>query len=78
LRSNVLANLDWSRQGDTVGDDVDFSQDNGANWDYIPAAGTDGSDPLVTDIRISPQGTLNGNSGTGDPAADFIFKTVMQ
>jgi hypothetical protein len=64
--------------GDTVGDDVDFSQDNGGNWDYVPVAGTDGSDPLVTDIRISPQGTLNGNSGLGDPAADFIFKTVMQ
>jgi hypothetical protein len=64
--------------GDTIGDDVGFSWDNGANWDYVPVAGTDGSDPLVTDIRISSQGTLNGNSGSGEPAVNFVFKTVMQ
>jgi hypothetical protein len=59
-------------------DDLEFSDDGGNNWGYDPVAGPDNADPLVTDIRIRPQGTLNGNSGSGDPAANFVFKTVMQ
>ena len=63
---------------DDFSDDVDFSDDDGFSWTYEPVAGLDNSDPLVTDIRISPQGTLNGESGSGDPAANFVYKTVMQ
>ena len=63
---------------DDFSDDVDFSDDDGFSWTYEPVAGLDNSDPLVTDIRISPQGTLNGESGSGDPTANFVYKTVMQ
>jgi hypothetical protein len=62
----------------STADDVDFSNNNGVSYLYVPVAGADGSDPAVTDIQVSPKGTLNGNSGSGDPAADFVFKTVGQ
>jgi hypothetical protein len=62
----------------STADDVAFSNTDGNSYIYIPSAGTDGSDPAVTDILISPKGTLNGNSGSGNPSANFIFKTVMQ
>lgn len=37
-------------------DGLDFSSDNGATWTYTPVAGTDGSDPNVTNIRVKTGG----------------------
>ena len=37
-------------------DGLDFSTDNGANWNYTPVAGADGSDPNVTNIRVKTGG----------------------
>lgn len=46
-------------------DAVEFSKDNGATWTYTPVAGTAGPDPLVTNIRIKPTGTMaNSTSAT--------------
>lgn len=60
-------------------DDVDFSDNGGASYIYVPVPGLiDGADPLVTNIRISPKGTFNGNTGSGDPTANFAFKTAIQ
>ncbi len=39
-------------------DDVEFSNDSGATWVYIPAPDANGDDPQVTNIRIRPQGTM--------------------
>ena len=39
-------------------DDVQFSDDNGANWTYEPLPDADGFDPDVTDIRINPKGVF--------------------
>jgi hypothetical protein len=61
-----------------AGDDLEFSSDNGSSYTYTPAPGPDGTDPAVTNIRINPQGTLNGNVGGGDPSAQFSFYTVVQ
>lgn len=43
-------------------DDVDFSNNDGATWDYVPVPDADGLDPGVTDIRINPKGPFNGNN----------------
>ena len=45
-----------------TGDDVEFSDDNGVTWDYVPDDSGDGYDPAVTDIRINPQGVFAGNN----------------
>jgi hypothetical protein len=62
----------------STADDVDFSDNDGISFLYTPVPGIDGSDPLVTNIRINPKGTFDGNTGGGDPSAIFSFKTVVQ
>jgi trimeric autotransporter adhesin len=41
-------------------DGLEFSNDNGNSWTYKPVAGADGSDPLVTNIRVKTGGTQYG------------------
>lgn len=43
-------------------DDVDFSSDGGATWNYVPLPDASGMDPAVTDIRINPKGVFNANN----------------
>ena len=61
-----------------AGDDVSFSNNNGATYTYTPVANADGVDLAVTNIRINPKGIFLGNVGAGDPQADFAFKLVVQ
>ncbi len=37
-------------------DDVDFSNNGGATWTYVPVADSDGCDSAVTTIRVRPHG----------------------
>lgn len=39
-------------------DDVEFSNDNGANWGYAPTPTADGVDPAVTHMRVRPKGAM--------------------
>jgi uncharacterized repeat protein (TIGR01451 family) len=43
-------------------DDVDFSNDGGATWTYVPTPNGQGADPLVNRIRIRPKGAMAANS----------------
>lgn len=43
-------------------DDVDFSNDGGATWTYVPTPNAQGADPLVNRIRIRPKGAMAANS----------------
>ena len=53
--------------------DIEFSDDNGVNWDYTPDdPDMDGIDPAITHLRIRPSGTFNGND-TGNSANDAQF-----
>jgi hypothetical protein len=61
-----------------TGDDVSFSNNNGATYSYTPVADSNGTDLAVTDIRINPKNAFRGNTGAGDPQADFAFKLVVQ
>lgn len=63
---------------DDTDDDVEFSDDGGATWDYEPAANPDGVDPAVTHIRINPKGMLANSSGGNDPSVQVSFKVVVQ
>ncbi|WP_337828001.1 prealbumin-like fold domain-containing protein [Pseudonocardia sp. TMWB2A] len=42
-------------------DDVSFSTD-GTNWNYVPVAGADGTDPAIRHVRVNPKGAMNPNS----------------
>ena len=61
-----------------ISDDVSFSNDSGASYTYTPSPDASGVDLAVTNIRITPQATFLGNTGSGDPSASFAFKTVVQ
>ncbi len=63
---------------DDTNDDVSFSNDGGATWDYEPAADANGVDTDVTHIRINPKGTLVGSNGSDDPGLRLEFKVVVQ
>lgn len=63
---------------DDTNDDVEFSDDGGATWDYEPTANTEGVDPTVTHIRINPKGTLANSSGGNDPSVQLSFKVLVQ
>ncbi|HET7811066.1 MAG TPA: hypothetical protein VFL16_10860 [Steroidobacteraceae bacterium] len=57
-------------------DDVDFSNDNGATWTYVPTAGANGCDAAVTHIRMRPKGTMPGQ-GSGSPNFQLRFRVVV-
>ena len=41
-------------------DDVDFSNDGGATWTYVPVPDANGYDAAVTQLRLRPKGTMPG------------------
>lgn len=61
-----------------AGDDVAFSNDNGATYNYTPVPDANGVDVAVTNIQINPQNAFQGNSGAGDTTASFAFKSIVQ
>lgn len=49
-------------------DCVDFSNNNGSTWTYVP----NGSyDPAVTHLRFRPTGTMSGDPTAGSPSPSF-------
>jgi hypothetical protein len=43
-------------------DDVDFSNDGGTTWTYVPTPNVQGADPAVNRIRIRPKGAMAADS----------------
>lgn len=58
-------------------DSIDFSNDYGATWTYVPSPDASGFDAAVTTIRLRPQGTLNA-AGGGNPSADLSFRMRLK
>ena len=46
----------------SAGDNIDFSNNGGASWTYVPVANINGTDPNVTTIRLRPQGAMTASS----------------
>ncbi|MEO8016527.1 MAG: right-handed parallel beta-helix repeat-containing protein [Pseudomonadota bacterium] len=57
-------------------DDVDFSNDGGATWTYVPVPDANGYDAAVTMLRLRPKGTMPGNAG-GDPYFELRFRVMV-
>jgi hypothetical protein len=55
-------------------DNVDFSNDGGATWVYVPTANADGCDSAVTHVRVRPQGAMAANTGSGNPYFEIRFR----
>ena len=63
---------------DDLGDDVAFSDDGGATFDYEPNADANGVDRAVNAIRINPKGAFAAPGGGGDPSLQLAFKMIVQ
>lgn len=57
-------------------DDVDFSNDSGVTWTYVPVPDANGYDAAVTTLRLRPKGTMPGN-GAGDPYFELRFRVSV-
>jgi len=57
-------------------DDLEFSNDDGATWTYIPVDGGDGTDSSVTHIRVSPTGSFSANGGSA-PTLAIRYDVVL-
>jgi hypothetical protein len=43
-------------------DDLDFSNNGGSSWTYVPVPNAGGVDPAVTHFRVRPKGAMAGSS----------------
>ena len=59
----------------TAADDVNFSNDNGTTWAYVP---TPPYDPAVNRIRLNPKGTMAGASGGLNPFFELQFRVRVK
>ena len=66
----------FSTLGD-IFDDVAFSNDGGATYNYTPTSGVSGCDSAVTHIDINPRGQFAADTGSGSPEAAFSFRVVI-
>jgi len=61
-----------------LSDDLSFSDDGGATFDYVPTADANGVDLAVTDIRINPKGSFAASTAAGDPSMQLALKAIVQ
>lgn len=65
--------------GLTVGaSDISYSDDGGATWTYVPVDDGTGTDPAVTDIRISPEGAMVGKTTATAPSFTISFRVLIK
>lgn len=55
-----------------------FSNNNGVSWTYVPAPDVNGYDSNVTNIRVTPSGTMNTSNQTSNPSFSIKFKVKIQ
>jgi len=78
INGTPTSGLTWTFTSlNSTADDVDFSNDGGATWTYVPVADADGCDANITDIRMKPKGTMPGQ-GTGSPTFELQFRVLVK
>jgi uncharacterized repeat protein (TIGR01451 family) len=75
LDGTVSSGLSYTFTGlESTTDDIDFSEDGGATYTYVPVPDGQGFDGNVSHIRVSPKGAFQGNSAPPAPYCDLKFK----
>lgn len=57
-------------------DDLDFSNDGGVTWTYVPTPDGTGADAAITDIRMKPKGLMPGQV-SGSPSFELQFRVLV-
>jgi uncharacterized repeat protein (TIGR01451 family) len=58
-------------------DSLEFSNNGGTTWTYTPTANGNGTDPAVTNIRVSPAGSFAANAGVA-PSFTLQFRVRIR
>ncbi len=76
VQGTPTSNLTWTFTSlASLTDDVDFSNDNGATWTFVP---TPPYDTAVNRIRLNPKGTMAGASGGNNPFFELRFRVRVK
>jgi uncharacterized repeat protein (TIGR01451 family) len=59
-------------------DSLEFSNDGGTTWTYTPTANGNGTDPAVTNVRLSPTGAFAAKSGPTAPSFTIQFRVRVR
>lgn len=59
-------------------DSLDFSNDGGVSWGYVPTADADGCDAAVTHLRVRPTGTMAATTGSGEPSFELRLRLRVE
>ena len=59
-------------------DDLEFSNDGGTSWTYVPTAGANGCDTAVTNVRVNLKGTFVADTATPDPSFALRFRICIK
>jgi len=69
--------LTWTFSGlGNLTDDLEFSNDGGTTWAYVPVPDAQSCDAAVTHIRMRPKGVMPGN-GSGNPSFQLQFRVLV-
>ena len=58
-------------------DDLDFSNDGGSTWNYVPVPDVAGFDAAVNAIRMKPRGVMPGQGVPGSPNFQLQFRVSV-
>jgi hypothetical protein len=58
----------------SLADDVDFSNDGGSTWSYVPVPDGAGFDDAVTHLQVRPAGSFNAATLAGNPSFQLRFR----
>lgn len=59
-------------------DDIDFSNDGGMSFDYVPTPDAAGADDNITHVRFSPKGSFQAATPTTTPNFSIEFDAVIK
>lgn len=59
-------------------DNLSFSNDNGSSYNYTPTPDAYGFDSSVTNVKISTTGSFLGDSGSGAPNFQLMFRVKVE
>ena len=59
-------------------DSLSFSNNGGSTYTYAPVPDGNGYDATVTHVRISPSGSLAGQSGGSNPSFQLQFRMQVK
>ena len=76
VQGTPTSNLSWTFTAlNSTSDDVDFSNDGGLTWTYVP---TPPYDPAVNRIRLNPKGVMAAASGGNNPFIELKFRVRIR